>query len=335
MEDINKFLRELPKTELHLHIEGTLEPEMMMSLADRNHVRLPWTTLEDTNSAYKFENLQSFLDIYYQGITVLHTEEDFFDLTFAYLQRAASDSVRHTEIFFDPQSHTERGIPYEVVVDGIHAALMDGEKYLGISSELILCFLRHLPPTSALNTLETALAYKNGIIGVGLDSSELSFPPINFLEVFEKARSIGLRTVAHAGEEGPPEYIWEALDILKVDRIDHGVRCLEDPLLVEKLRLSQTPLTVCPLSNIKLKVFSSMSQHNILKLSEAGLCITINSDDPAYFDGYINDNYAAVYQAFNLSISDLLLYAKQSIQASFASESRKTALLAEINQLIV
>jgi len=226
-------------------------------------------------------------------------------------------------------------VPYEVVVEGIHAALMDGEKHLGISSGLILCFLRHLSPTSALDILETALRYKDGIIGVGLDSSELNFPPAQFHQAFERARSMGLRTVAHAGEEGPSEYIWEALDVLKVDRIDHGVRCLEDPSLVERLRLSQIPLTVCPLSNIKLKVFSEMSKHNIVQLSEAGLCITINSDDPAYFNGYINENYAAVQEAFNLKASDLVAYAQQSIHASFAPTSRKNALLEEIKQLPV
>ena len=335
MEHIRNFLQELPKTELHLHIEGTLEPEMMMSLADRNHIPLPWATLEEIKSAYSFKNLQSFLDIYYKGITVLQTEEDFFELTSAYLQKAANNSIRHTEIFFDPQSHTERGVPYEVVVDGIHAALMDGEKHLDISSGLILCFLRHLPPKSALDILETALRHKDGIIGVGLDSSELNFPPMLFHQAFEQARSMGLRAVAHAGEEGPPEYIWEALDILKVDRIDHGVRCLEDPSLVERLRLSQIPLTVCPLSNIKLKVFSEMSKHNILKLSEAGLCITINSDDPAYFHGYINENYAAVQKAFNLKASDLVAYAQQSIRASFASNLPKNTLLDEIKRLPV
>jgi len=263
---------------------------------------------------------------------VLQTEQDFFDLTSAYLDRAHEDGVRHTEIFFDPQNHTERGIAYEVVLDGILAALADGEKRLGMTSGLILCFLRHLPAISAMETLEHALLRGGNLLGVGLDSSELGFPPAGFREVFERARSEGLHVVAHAGEEGPPQYIEEALDILNVERIDHGVRCLEDPALVERLRSAQTPLTVCPLSNVKLKVFPQMADHNIAAMDRAGLCVTINSDDPAYFGGYINENFAAVQRAFDLDQAALVQYAIRSVDASFAPDTRKSALREEIIQ---
>ena len=332
VENLSEFLAALPKAELHLHIEGTLEPEMMQFLAERHDIQLPWHSAKEIRSAYQFENLQSFLDIYHQGIRVLRTEQDFFDLTSAYLDRAHEDGVRHTEIFFDPQNHTERGIAYEVVLDGILAALAEGEKRLGITSGLILCFLRHLPAVSAMTTLEHALLRGGNLLGVGLDSSELGFPPAGFREVFERARSEGLHVVAHAGEEGPPQYIEEALDILNVERIDHGVRCLEDPALVERLRSAQTPLTVCPLSNIKLKVFPQMADHNIVAMDRAGLCVTINSDDPAYFGGYINENFAAVQRAFDLDQADLVQYATRSVEASFASGERKRALREEIIQ---
>ena len=332
MENLTKFLAALPKAELHLHIEGTLEPEMMQSLAERHGIELPWHSVEEIRSAYQFDHLQSFLDIYYQGTRVLQTEQDFFDLTSAYLDRAHEDGVRHTEIFFDPQNHTERGIAYEVVLDGILAALADGEKRLGMTSGLILCFLRHLPAISAMETLEHALLRGGNLLGVGLDSSELGFPPTGFREVFERARSEGLHVVAHAGEEGPPQYIEEALDILNVERIDHGVRCLEDPALVERLRSAQTPLTVCPLSNVKLKVFPQMADHNIAAMDRAGLCVTINSDDPAYFGGYINENFAAVQRAFDLDQAALVQYAIRSVDASFAPDTRKSALREEIIQ---
>jgi adenosine deaminase len=333
MKNLTEFLATLPKAELHLHIEGTLEPEMMQSLADHHDIKLPWNSVEEIRSAYQFEHLQSFLNIYHQGIRVLRTEQDFFDLTSAYLDRAHQDGVRHAEIFFDPQNHTERGITYEVVLDGILAALADGEKRLGITSGLILCFLRHLPADSAMATLKHALLRGGDLLGVGLDSTELGFPPGGFREVFERARSEGLHVVAHAGEEGPPQYIEEALDILNVERIDHGVRCLEDPSLVERLRSSQTPLTVCPLSNIKLKVFPQIADHNIVAMDHAGLCVTINSDDPAYFGGYINENFAAVQREFDLDQAALVQYATRSVEASFASDERKRTLLQEILQV--
>lgn len=333
MISLDEFLSTLPKAELHLHIEGTLEPEMMYALAEHHGIELPWSTAEEIRQAYEFSDLQSFLDIYYRGNDVLRTEQDFFDLTLAYLERAHADAVRHTEIFFDPQSHTNRGIAYDLVLDGITAALREGESRFGITSGLILCFLRHLPAASAMKTLETALARREEILGVGLDSSELGFPPSGFSEVFNRARAKGLHLVAHAGEEGPSNYIREALDTLNVERIDHGVRCLEDLALVEQLRFSQIPLTVCPLSNIQLKVFARMSEHNIEKLTQAGLQVTINSDDPAYFGGYINANYASVQRAFSLDRTALAQYAVNSVKASFASAERKSALLNEIREV--
>ena len=334
MDNLNKFLALLPKAELHVHIEGTLEPELMLTLAERHGIKLPWQSIEETRAAYQFDNLQSFLNVYYKGTDVLRTEQDFFDLTSAYLDRAQRDGVRHAEIFFDPQSHTDRRIPYEVVLDGILAALADGESRYGLTSGLILCFLRHLPEASAMDTLNRALRRGDDLLGVGLDSSELGFPPIGFRSVFQRARSEGLHVVAHAGEEGPPQYIKQALDILEIERVDHGVRCIEDPVLVEHLRAHQIPLTVCPLSNIKLNVFPSMPDHNIIELNRAGLCVTINSDDPAYFGGYINDNYAAVQHAFNLDRTDLGQYAMRSIQASFASTKRKRLLRQEIEEVM-
>ena len=261
--DLTSLIQQIPKAELHLHIEGTLEPELMMRLAQRNNIEIPYATVEEIRSAYKFSNLQSFLDIYYAGAQVLVLEQDFYDLTWAYLERAARDNVRHVEIFFDPQTHSERGISFEIVLNGIHRALQDGESRLRITFELILCFLRHLSAAGAMATLEDALPHKDRIRAVGLDSSEVGHPPSKFVEVFDRARNAGFLTVAHAGEEGPPDYIWEALDLLKVERIDHGVRCLEDPALVERLAKEQTPLTVCPLSNVKLRVFDKLEQHNL------------------------------------------------------------------------
>ncbi len=330
MDSLDEFLGVLPKAELHLHIEGTLEPEMMCALAEQHGIQLPWGTVEGIRRAYEFSELQSFLDIYYRGNDVLRTEQDFFDLTLAYLEKAHADAVRHAEIFFDPQSHTERGIAYDLVLDGITAALREGESKFGITSGLILCFLRHLPIASAMTTLESALSRREEILGVGLDSSEIGFPPAKFGDVFARARAEGLHVVAHAGEEGPPSYIREALDTLKVERIDHGVRCLEDLTLVERLRSSQMPLTVCPLSNIQLKVFARMPEHNIEKLTQAGLQVTINSDDPAYFGGYINANYASVQRAFGLDRAALTQYAVNSVNASFASVDRKKEILKEI-----
>ncbi|MBE9543768.1 MAG: adenosine deaminase, partial [Proteobacteria bacterium] len=280
------FIHGIPKAELHIHIEGALESELMLELAAKNGVDLPFASVGDIRRAYDFKDLQSFLDIYYQGAQVLLTEDDFYRLTWSYLQKAAEQNVRHAEIFFDPQTHTARGVKFETIVAGIHRALMDAERQLAVSSKLIMCFLRHLSVDEALTTLEEAWDFKDMITGVGLDSSELGFPPENFGPVFDRARQWGFKTVAHAGEEGPPEYIWQALKRLQVDRIDHGVHCLEDAALVEYLVENQIPLTVCPLSNIRLKVFDQMKQHNLMQMLESGLCVTVNSDDPAYFGGY-------------------------------------------------
>ena len=329
----DRLIERMPKAELHLHIEGTLEPEMMMALAERNRVELPYADVDEIRNAYEFSDLQSFLDIYYAGAQVLQTAEDFFDLTAAYLDRAAADNVRHVEIFFDPQTHTERGVPFATVVDGIHSALADGQRRLGISFGLILCFLRHLDEGDAMKTLAEALPYADRIIGVGLDSSELGHPPSKFRRVFERARNAGFRAVAHAGEEGPPSYIREALDLLAVERIDHGVRCLEDEDLVRRLARDRIPLTVCPLSNVKLRVFDSLEQHNLRTLLDHGLCVTINSDDPAYFGGYIGQNFRESQRALDLDRDDLRLLAKNAFQASFLDDEEKTRLLAEVDDL--
>jgi adenosine deaminase len=314
---------QLPKAELHLHIEGSLEPELMFTLAAKNGIKLPFQSLTEVKQAYNFNNLQSFLDIYYAGANVLQTEQDFYDLTLAYLKKAVSQGVIHTEIFFDPQTHTDRGINFAVVLNGIDQALEDGKKNLGISSKLILCFLRHLSAEAAMKTLEEALPYQDKIVGIGLDSSEIGHPPSKFQEVFERARAEGFLTVAHAGEEGPPEYIWEAINLLKVSRIDHGVRCLEDQKLVEYLAKNQIPLTVCPLSNVKLRVFESLEKHNLKQLLDLGLCVTVNSDDPAYFGGYIGDNFQAVTEALNLSSDDLKKLTENSFRASFLTATER------------
>jgi adenosine deaminase len=332
--DLTTLIQRIPKAELHLHIEGTLEPELMMKLAQRNRVEIPYASVDEIRSAYEFSDLQSFLDIYYAGAQVLIEEQDFYDLTWAYLERAASDNVRHAEIFFDPQTHTERGVSFDTVLNGISGALQDGESKLGITFELIMCFLRHLSAADAMTTLQEALPHKNQIRAVGLDSSEVGHPPAKFTEVFDRARHEGFLTVAHAGEEGPPEYIWEALDLLKVERIDHGVRSLEDPALVERLAKEQIPLTVCPLSNVKLRVFDTLKEHNLKKLLDAGLCATINSDDPAYFGGYIGENFLQTQQALNLGIDDIQTLAKNSFTASFLSEEEKERHLAEVDQII-
>lgn len=321
MDAIARLIRDIPKAELHLHIEGTLEPELMFEIGRRNGVELPFKSVEATRQAYHFHDLQSFLDIYYAAASVLQTERDFYDLTWAYLQRAAKDNIKHTEIFFDPQTHCDRGIEFDPVIRGIHRALEDGKTQLGITSHLILCFLRHLSPEAAMNTLEKALPYRHWIIAVGLDSSEFGHPPRKFKAVFDRAREEGFLTVAHAGEEGPPEYIWEALDLLKVSRIDHGVRCLEDEKLVRRLVAEQIPLTVCPLSNIKLCVFPSMKDHNLKKLLDLGICATINSDDPAYFGGYIVENFQQAATALDLDEKDIETLAKNSFKASFLSET--------------
>ena len=320
-----------PKAELHLHIEGTLEPELMFALSQRNNIPIPYASVEEVRKVYDFTNLQSFLDIYYQGCNVLVKEQDFYDLTFAYLDRVSKQGVRHTEIFFDPQTHTERGIPFETVITGITRALDDGPKQFGITSKLILCFLRHLSAEAAMATLQEALPFKHLITAVGLDSSEVGNPPKKFQSVFDKALEEGFLTVAHAGEEGPPEYIWQALDLLHASRIDHGVRSFEDGKLLERLVREQVPLTVCPLSNVKLKVYPSMEEHNLKKLLELGLCVTVNSDDPAYFGGYIEENYEAVRQTLGLTSQDLYQLAKNSFRASFLDERKKQELITELD----
>jgi adenosine deaminase len=327
------LVSELPKAELHLHIEGTLEPDLMLTLGERNGVPLRYATVEEALQAYEFTDLQSFLKIYYEGARVLQKEEDFHDLTWAYLERARRDNVVHAEIFFDPQAHTERGVPFEVVLEGIHLALDAAAAELGITSRLILCFLRHLSPEQAMATLEQALVHRDAIVGVGLDSSELGNPPSRFTRVFDRAREEGFLTVAHAGEEGPPEYIWEALDLLHVRRIDHGVRCLEDDKLVERLRRDRVPLTVCPLSNVKLRVFDRIEKHSIARLLDAGLCVTVNSDDPAYFGGYINENFRAVVDAHEIDRAGLLRLVRNSFVGSFLDDAAKSRHLAELDRM--
>ncbi len=331
---MEKFLRDLPKAELHLHIEGTLEPELMFELAKRNQIELPFESVSEVKQAYNFQNLQSFLDIYYQATQVLQKEQDFYDLTWAYLQKAASQNVRHAEIFFDPQSHTERGIPFEIIHAGIERALQDARSKFGFSSQLILCFLRHLSADTAMATLEEALPYRDTIVAVGLDSSEQGNPPEKFQAVFERAMAENFLTVAHAGEEGPPEYIWSAIKLLHVSRIDHGVRSMEDADLLDYLIERQIPLTICPLSNVKLKVFDSMERHNLKKLLNLGLCVTVNSDDPAYFGGYITENYQAAADALKLSHSEIYQLAKNSFRASFIAPEAQDALIAELDSFV-
>lgn len=310
-----EWLNALPKAELHLHLEGTLEPELLFALAERNRIALPWNDVETLRKAYAFNNLQEFLDLYYAGADVLRTEQDFYDLTWAYLQKCKAQNVVHVEPFFDPQTHTGRGIPFEVVLAGIRAALQDGEKLLGIRHGLILSFLRHLSEEQAQKTLDQALPFRDAFIAVGLDSSEVGHPPSKFQRVFDRARSEGFLTVAHAGEEGPPEYIWEALDLLKVERIDHGVRAFEDERLMRRLIDEQIPLTVCPLSNTKLCVFDDMSQHTILDMLERGVKVTVNSDDPAYFGGYVTENFHALQQSLGMTEEQARRLAQNSLDA--------------------
>ena len=313
------WLNTLPKAELHLHLEGSLEPEMLFSLAERNRISLPWDNVDALRSAYAFGNLQEFLDLYYRGADVLRTEQDFYDLTWAYLQKCEEQNVVHTEPFFDPQTHTDRGIPFEVAMRGISDALADGRELLGISSGLILSFLRHLPEEAAFKTLEQAMPFRDAFFAVGLDSSEMGHPPSKFERVFAKARAEGFLAVAHAGEEGPPEYVWEALDLLKVSRIDHGVRAAEDPRLIARLIEEQIPLTVCPLSNTKLRVFDDMSQHNILQLLEQGVKVTVNSDDPAYFGGYVTENFMALHESLGMTEEQARRLAQNSLDARLAN----------------
>lgn len=329
-----EFMRSLPKAELHLHIEGTLEPEMLFDLAAKHGISLPYADVATLRRAYSFSNLQSFLDIYYQGVKVLNDADDFFQLTYAYLQRAHADGVVHVEIFFDPQSHLERGISLSVVFDGINRALAHGERSFSISHRLIPCFLRHLSEESAMQTLEALLPYREYFCAVGLDSSEYGHPPSKFSRVFATARAAGLLTVAHAGEEGPPSYIWEALDDLHVSRVDHGVGCEADERLCQRLAYERIPLTVCPLSNVKLAVFDQMEAHNLKRLLDRRLLITVSSDDPAYFGGYVLDNLVAVQQALSLSMKDMLILARNSIEASFLPAAEKLAWQRKIDTCI-
>ncbi len=323
--------QKIPKAELHIHIEGSLEPELMFQIAERNSVALRFASVEEVRKAYNFRDLQSFLNIYYEGTRVLLHEQDFYDLTWAYLQRVSDQNVRRAEIFFDPQAHTERGVPFETVVTGIHRALVDAEERLRISSGLIMCFLRHLSAEAAMDTLRRALPFKEWIIGIGLDSSEVGNPPEKFKTVFDQVREQGFLTVAHAGEEGPPEYMWQALELLKVSRIDHGVRCMEDPRLVEELRERRIPLTVCPLSNVKLRVFDSIAHHPLKQMLDSGLCVTVNSDDPAYFGGYVVENFRAVEEGLQLNQNDICKLAKNSFEASFLAPAKKQELSSELD----
>jgi adenosine deaminase len=326
-----EYIRGLPKAELHVHIEGTLEPELKFQLAKKHGIVLQHASVEDLRRAYQFANLQTFLDIYYDGAAVLRDADDFHQLAQAYLHKAHAQGVVHAEIFFDPQTHTARGIAVATVIDGLRLACAEAERELGISCRLILCFLRHLSADEAMRTLEDALPHKHAIAAIGLDSSELGHPPAKFSTVFARARREGFLAVAHAGEEGPPSYIDEALDVLKVRRIDHGVRCEEDPTLLERLARERVPLTVCPLSNIKLKVFQRIENHNLKRLLARGLCVTVNSDDPAYFGGYVLENYLAVQRGLGLSQDDLTLLARNSIEASFLTDSAKQRWFAAID----
>ncbi|TFZ03799.1 adenosine deaminase [Ramlibacter humi] len=324
-ERLPELLRRMPKAELHIHIEGSLEPELMFEMAQRNRVALPYASVDDLRRAYDFSNLQSFLDIYYAGAGVLITERDFFDMAWAYLQKARADHVLHTEIFFDPQTHTARGVSMETVVNGLHRACEQARAQLGVNASLILCFLRHLSEEDAFQTLEQAMPFRDRFIGVGLDSSEVGHPPEKFAKVFARCRELGLHLVAHAGEEGPPAYVWTALDVLKVERIDHGVQSSKDPALMKRLAQDRIPLTVCPLSNLKLCVFPRLQDHNLGQLLDAGLVATVNSDDPAYFGGYMNDNFLRTFEATGLTAAHAHRLAVNSFEASFigAAEKRK------------
>ena len=325
------LLKAMPKAELHMHIEGSLEPELIFALAQRNGVQLSYPSVEALRAAYAFTDLQSFLDIYYAGASVLLKEEDFFDMAWAYLLKAREDGVVHTELFFDPQTHTERGVPFEVVIKGLTRACEQARTELGVSAALILCFLRHLSEEDAFRTLEEALPYRDLFIGVGLDSSERGHPPEKFARVFARCRELGLHLVAHAGEEGPAQYITDALDILHVERIDHGVRCVEDPALVARLARQGTALTVCPLSNVKLCVFGTMGEHNLRTLLDHGLKVTINSDDPAYFGGYLYTNFLATFEALGLDAGHAYTLARNSLEASFVSDEVKAGWVRQLD----
>jgi adenosine deaminase len=328
-------IRVLPKAELHLHIEGTLEPEMMLEFAARNGISLPYSSVADLYQAYNFSNLQTFLNIYYAGMSVLRTESDFQELADAYFRRAAQAGVVHAELSFDPQAHIERGVSFQTVIDGLWAAVNDSSAKYGVSSRLILCFLRDRTAEDALATLEAAVPFGARIVAVGLDSAELGHPPSKFAAVFERARSVGWKTVAHAGEEAPPAYVWEALDALQVARIDHGVRSMEDPRLVERLRRERVPLTVCPISNVKLRVVDCLEDHPLPEMLAAGLCVTVNSDDPAYFRSYLDDSFAACTAALDLRERDIVTLARNSIEAAFMSEEERRRHLASIDDVVL
>jgi len=334
MDDTEKLIKRLPKCELHIHIEGSLEPELMFALAKRNDVKLPYDSVEAVRRAYQFGNLQDFLDVYYRGMSVLVTEQDFYDLAWAYLVHAQADNVRHVEMFFDPQGHTARGVAFATVIGGLHRAIADARRELGVDASLIMCFLRHLDEADAEKTLDVALGFRDRITGVGLDSSEAGHPPSKFKRVFSRARDAGLFLTAHAGEEGPPSYVWEALDVLGVKRIDHGNRSLEDNSLVARLAGERMALTVCPLSNLRLRVIDELIHHPLRRMMDKGLMVTVNSDDPAYFGGYVNDNYRAVGSALSLTREEIIALARNSVQASLLSAAAKAEVLAEIDRVL-
>jgi adenosine deaminase len=334
MHEIDTLIKRLPKCELHIHIEGSLEPELMFALARRNGVPLKYQSVDAVRQAYRFRNLQDFLDIYYQGMSVLITEQDFYDLAFAYLQRAHADNVRHVEMFFDPQGHTSRGIAFATVINGLHRAIADGERQLGVRASLILCFLRHLDEADAEKTLDSALAFKDKIVGIGLDSSETGNPPSKFKHVFRRARDAGFFLTAHAGEEGPPSYVWEALDVLGVGRIDHGNRSLQDAALVERLARERMALTVCPLSNLRLRVVEDLKVHPLRRMMDKDLVVTVNSDDPAYFGGYVNDNYRAVADALSLGRDEIIAIVRNGFAAALLTAADRATALAEVERVL-
>jgi adenine deaminase len=334
MHNPDTLIKRLPKCELHIHIEGSLEPELMFALARRNDIRLRYPSVAALRQAYQFRNLQDFLDIYYQGMSVLITAQDFYDLTWAYLERAHADNVRHVEMFFDPQGHTSRGIPFSTVVEGLHRAIADAKRELGVRASLIMCFLRHLDEADAERTLDCALAFKDRIVGVGLDSSETGHPPSKFKRVFSRARDAGFFLSAHAGEEGPPSYVWEALDVLGVARIDHGNRSMEDQTLVRRLARDQVPLTVCPLSNLRLRVVDDLVHHPLRRMLDKGLMVTVNSDDPAYFGGYVNQNYLAVSEALGLRREEIATIVRNGIKASLSTMPEKEEALTDLDRVL-
>lgn len=334
MPEIETLIKRLPKCELHIHIEGSLEPELMFALAKRNNVKLPYDSVESVRRAYQFGNLQDFLDVYYQGMSVLVTERDFYDLAWAYLERARADNVRHVEMFFDPQGHTARGVPFATVIGGLHHAIADARRELAVDASLIMCFLRHLDEADAEETLDSALAFRDRIVGVGLDSSETGNPPSKFKNVFRRARDAGFFLTAHAGEEGPPSYVWEALDVLGVQRIDHGNRSLEDDSLVARLARERMALTVCPLSNLRLRVVKDLAHHPLRRMMDKGLVVTVNSDDPAYFGGYVNDNFRAVADALALTREEIVAIVRNSVQASLMPAAAKNEALAGIDRVM-